>query len=111
MESNGSVHQARAHPAAHEEQGLSLADYFEILKRRRWLLIIPGILVFTVVAVVAALLPSKYESRATILIEQPDIQADLVRTTVSGYSHQQLQVIGQRVLSRTRLQELTTSWV
>lgn len=104
--SNSSATQLRHQPAPHEEQGLSLADYFEILKRRRWLVIVPAIFVFAVVAIIAMLLPNKFESRATILIEQPEIQADLVRTTVSGYSHQQLQVVGQRVLSRSRLREL-----
>jgi len=87
------------------EQGLSLADYLEIIKRRRWLLILPALAVFAIVAIVAALLPNKYESRAMILIEQPDIGVDL-QGTVRGSSFQQLQIIGQRVLSRSRLREL-----
>ena len=88
------------------EQGLSLADYFEIVKRRRWLLILPALAVFAIVAIVAALLPNKFESSAMILIEQPDIGVDLRATTVRGSSFQQLQIVGQRVLSRPRLREL-----
>jgi polysaccharide biosynthesis transport protein len=106
MDSTNTTTEPRKHQEIPAEQGLSLADYFEIVKRRRWLLILPAVLVFAIVAIVAMLLPNKYESRATILIEQPEIGADLVRSTVAGYTHQQLQVVGQRVLSRASLREL-----
>ena len=106
MDSTNTTTEPRKHQEIPAEQGLSLADYFEIVKRRRWLLILPALAVFAIVAVVAALLPNKYESRATILIEQPDIGADLVRSTVRGSQFQQLQIVGQRVLSRSRLLEL-----
>lgn len=106
MDSTQITPEPRQHHEAVPEQGLSLADYFEIVKRRRWLLILPALAVFAIVAVVAALLPNKYESQAMILIEQPDIGVDLRATTVRGSSFQQLQIVGQRVLSRARLWEL-----
>lgn len=106
MDSTQTSPEPRRHQEAPAEQGLSLADYFEIVKRRRWLLILPALAVFAIVAIVAMLLPNKYESRATILIEQPDIGVDLRATTVRGSSFQQLQIVGQRVLSRARLAEL-----
>jgi polysaccharide biosynthesis transport protein len=86
-----------------EVQGLTLSEYFDVLKRRRWLLIIPAVLVFALAAIVTMILPTKYESRATILIEQPEIATDLVRTTVTGLAEQRMQVISQRVLSRENL--------
>ena len=62
--------------------------------------------VFGVVAVVSLLLPSSYQSTATILIEQQEIPNDLVRTTISSYADQRLQTIQQRVMTRDNLLEL-----
>ena len=106
MESTQITPEPRKQPEIPAEQGLSLADYLEIAKRRRWLLILPALAVFAIVAVVAAMLPNEYESRATILVEQPDIGADLVRTTVRPSTSEQLQIIARRVLNRSRLEEL-----
>ena len=89
-----------------EEPGLSLAEYLEILKRRRWLLIVPAIVLFAIVFVVAMILPTKYQSTAMIMIEQPEIATDLVRTTVTGLAAQRVQVVGQRVLNRENLRQV-----
>jgi len=106
MESKPTTPEPRNQPEIPAEQGLSLADYLEIAKRRRWLLILPALAVFAIVAVAAAMMPNEYESRATILVEQPDVGADLVRTTVRPSSVEQLQIIARRVLNRSRLEEL-----
>ncbi|MFO8003050.1 Wzz/FepE/Etk N-terminal domain-containing protein [Thioalkalivibrio sp.] len=106
MDSKQTTPEPRKQPEIPAEQGLSLADYLEIANRRRWLLILPALAVFAIVVVAAALMPNEYESRATILVEQPDVGADLVRSTVRPSSVQQLQIIGRRVLNQSRLQEL-----
>jgi polysaccharide biosynthesis transport protein len=106
MDSTQTTPEPRKHEEVHAEHGLSLADYFEIVKRRRRLLILTSLAVFMIVAIVAILLPNQYESRATILIEQPDIGVDLRATRVRGSSFQQLEIIGRRVLSGSRLREL-----
>lgn len=93
-----------------EEQGLSLADYIEILKRRRWALVIPAVLLFIAAATAAFLLPATYRSQATILIEQQEIPTDLVRSTVTSYADQRVQVISQRVLSSTNLGQIITKY-
>jgi polysaccharide biosynthesis transport protein len=95
--------EARERQPSPQEPALSLTEYLEILQRRRWLLITPAVLLFALVALVTMLLPTKYESRAMILIEQPEIAADLVRTTVTGAAEQRVQVIGQSVLSQENL--------
>ena len=106
MESMQTTPEPRKQQEIPAEQGLSLADYLDIAKRRRWLLILPALAIFAIVAVVATMLPNAYESRATILVEQPNVGADLVRTTVRPSSVEQLQIIARRVLNRSRLEEL-----
>lgn len=74
-----------------------------IWRRRKW----PMLAIFAVallVAVGAALLwPPKYVSTATILIEQQEVPADLVRSTISSFADQRIQTINQRVMTSENL--------
>ena len=67
---------------------------------------IPAIVVFFLAAIIAFILPPVYKSSCTILIEAQEIPADFVRSTVTGYVEERLQMITQLVLSRSRLQEI-----
>jgi uncharacterized protein involved in exopolysaccharide biosynthesis len=56
------------------------------------------------IAVLAALLwPATYRSTGTILIEQQEIPTDFVRSAVTSYAAQRVQVISQRVMTSTNL--------
>jgi len=85
---------------------MTLDDYLAILKRRKWSLILPALLVFAVAAAVALLLPPVYKSTATILIEEQEIPSEYVKATVTSYAEQRLQSINQRVMSSNRLLEI-----
>jgi succinoglycan biosynthesis transport protein ExoP len=89
-----------------EEQILEIGDYVDILKRRKWSLVLPAVLVMLLAGVVALMLPSIYKSTATILIEEQDIPADFVMSTVTGYAEQRIQSTQQRIMSSTRLMEI-----
>ena len=56
-----------------------------VIRRRFWQMVLPAVAVFAVVAVVVALLPAKYQSSATILIEGQEVPQELVRSTVTGF--------------------------
>lgn len=84
----------------------SLADVFQILRRRKWSLILPGFLIFFAAAALALYLPPVYRSSATILIEEQGIPAEFVRATVTSYAEERIQMIKQRVLSFSKLSEL-----
>jgi protein tyrosine kinase modulator len=81
-------------------------DYVKIFKRRKWCLILTFLAIFLISALVALLLPSIYQSTATILIEEQDIPQDYVMTTVTSYAEQRLQTINQRIMSFSRLLEI-----
>ena len=89
-----------------EDQPIEIGNYIEILKRRKWALILPAIAVVLIAGMVALLLPSIYKSSATILIEEQDIPADFVMTTVTGYAEQRIQSTQQRIMSTGRLVEI-----
>ncbi|PID39334.1 MAG: chain-length determining protein [Proteobacteria bacterium] len=90
----------------YEEQSLEVGDIINILKRRKWHLIIPTILVILISVPVALLLPATFRSSATILIEDQDIPADFVMTTVTGYAEQRIQSTKQRIMSTGKLMEI-----
>ena len=80
-----------------------LLAYFEAFSRRSrhfWISLMLGL------AAVLGLtfgLPSYYKSTATILIEQQEIPNDMVRTTISSFADQRLQMTQQRVMTRDNL--------
>ncbi len=86
-----------------EEQTKNLSDYLAILKRRKWAVTVTACLLLLATVAVALTLPSVYRSEATILIEEQDIPEELVRSTVTGYADQSIQIISQRVMTRTGL--------
>lgn len=89
-----------------EENILTPTDYFAILRRRKWTLILSFLLILFTAAVVALLLPSVYKSTSTILIEQREIPAEYVTTSMTTYAEQRIQSINQRVLTSSKLLDL-----
>jgi polysaccharide biosynthesis transport protein len=98
--------EAPQHTKLPEQPGLTVADYLEILRRRKWELIWSTVLLFSIVALVAAVLPNKYTSVARILIEQAEIPDEFVRTTILAGTRQQLGATTERVLTTENLQAI-----
>ncbi|HKE44009.1 MAG TPA: hypothetical protein VKB41_05670 [Steroidobacteraceae bacterium] len=75
--------------------------------QRRWRLLV-GVLAggLLVTVLVALLWPATYRSSATILIEQQEIPQDLVRSTITTFADQRVQVISQRVMTTVNLLDL-----
>ena len=82
-----------------DEDSLSLRDYVDIAHRRKWPMLGSMFAVAAVAILIALLLPAKYTSQATILIEEQDLPIEFVTSTISSYAAQQIQVISQRVLT------------
>lgn len=62
---------------------------------------------FTVITLIVTFAwPPTYRSYATILIEQQEIPEDLVRSTITSFADQRIQVISQRVMTRANLEPL-----
>ncbi len=92
------------------EEIKGLGDYLSILGRRKKQLIIPAILIFVASALLAFGLPAVYQSKATILIEQQEIPADLVRSTVTSYAGERIQMISQRVMTTDNLSKIINNY-
>ncbi|MCG7889642.1 MAG: lipopolysaccharide biosynthesis protein [Candidatus Thiodiazotropha endolucinida] len=86
-----------------EEELLGIGDYIAILKRRKMQLIIPAAIIMLLSIGLALGLPSIYRAEATILIEQQEIPSELVRSTVTSYAGERIQVISKRVMTTENL--------
>lgn len=84
-------------------QDNNAGDYLQGLKRRKGRLVLVFAAVLALALAVTFGLPPVYTSRATILIEQQEIPQDLVRSTVTSYADQRVQVISQRVMTTANL--------
>lgn len=74
----------------------------DLLRRKG--LVIGTFAVGMIATILAALLiPPVYQSAATILIEQQEIPQDFVRSTITSFADQRIQVISQRVMTSQNL--------
>jgi polysaccharide chain length determinant protein (PEP-CTERM system associated) len=81
-------------------------DYI-MMVRRRW----PIMLVLAVVGGLAAygvsrVLPNRYTSQAVVLVQQPTVPTDFVRSVVTAGVAERLTTMQQQILSRTRLEPI-----
>ena len=82
------------------QEHITSPDEYLAMARRR---LKPAVFVFSTIfllaAIVAMVWPASYLSQAVILVEEQEIPQDMVRSTVSSYVDQQIQVIEQRVMT------------
>jgi len=89
-----------------EENLKTLGDYLAAFRRRKWQMLGVTVIILLVSIAVAFGLPPVYRSTATILIEQQKIPEELVRTTITTFAAQRIQIISQRVMTSTNLLEI-----
>ena len=89
---------------AEEQAQTSLGEYWDVVRRRRWWILLPLFLCWGIVWSVGWLLPATYKSEALILVEQQKVPEQYVVPNVSVSLHERLQSMTQKILSRTRLQ-------
>ncbi len=93
-----------------EEDTKELGDYLQALRQRKTPIIAIMVTLLIISLLTALLMPPVYRSTATILIEEQEIPADLVRSTITTFAWQRIQTISQRVMSRKNLLELVDKY-
>jgi polysaccharide biosynthesis transport protein len=88
------------------EEGRTFGEYLDMVRRRWVAASIAFASVLVIAAAVALLLPPVYRSTATILIEQQEIPQDLVRSTITSFADQRIQLINQRVMTTSNLLDI-----
>lgn len=92
------------------EQSFELGMIWAIVKRRYLYFVVPFVLVFAIVVVVAYALPRSYEAKATILIESQRIPSELASTTITASPSERIKVIEQRLFARDNLLSIASKF-
>jgi polysaccharide biosynthesis transport protein len=87
-----------------EKPSRSLAEYWTIIYRRRWYILLPIFLLWASAWVLSWLIPATYQSEALVLIEQQKVPEQYVIPNVTANMQDRLKSMTQQILSRTRLQ-------
>lgn len=85
------------------EPGFDLRYYISLLRRRFLYIVIPFALVAGVSIAISVMLPPVYRSTGKILVESQQIPVDLVRSTITSYAEERIQIITQQVMTRENL--------
>jgi len=85
------------------EGGLDLAAQIEAVRRRIWPMLGVFVVVLGIASALALLWPPTYRSMGTILIEQQEVPLDFVRSAVTSFADERVQVISQRVMTSSNL--------
>ncbi|KXJ56727.1 MAG: sugar transporter [Colwellia sp. Phe_37] len=93
-----------------EEDVKGIGDYLEIIRRHKKLVIYPALILAIISSAVAFLLPASYRSTGLILIESQEIPNDLVRSTVTSYADQRIEVIRQKLLTTSNVMRIVDKY-
>src|SRR6185503_10273990 len=86
------------------------SEYLKILRRRKWLLILPVIAVTAAVVYVVYRLPDVYESTTLIVVRPSNLPNSVVPTVTEDSITRQLASIAQVVTSRSSLEPLVNKF-
>ena len=89
-----------------DEHSKNLQDYISAFRRRRAQIVAIAVIIFGLGLLVALVWPPTYRSTATILIEEQQIPAEMVQSTVTSYASQRIETIKQRVMTRANLMSI-----
>ena len=86
-----------------ENTGNEIQKIIEIAWRRKWVILVPLVIIFTLVSLYGLYLPNQYRSSSSIFIEPQRVPTDYVRSTVTTDIEDRMRSITQQLTSRTKL--------
>jgi polysaccharide chain length determinant protein (PEP-CTERM system associated) len=86
------------------------SEYLKILRRRKWLIILPTIAIFTAVTWVVLKLPDVYQSTTLIVVKPSTLPTSIVPNSAEDNLTRQLAGISQVVTSRSSLEPLVEKY-
>jgi len=85
-------------------------EFIRMLKRRKWLILLPILTMTAAIGYVVYKLPSVYESKTLLTVKPPTISDKVVQSLTNEDLTQRLQTINQEVLSRSSLEPMITKY-
>lgn len=88
----------------------SFDSVLEIARRRKWLILVPAIVIAAGAAAVIHEWPNQYRSESVILVVPQRVPESYVKSTVTARIEDRLHAISQQILSRTRLEQIISDF-
>ena len=88
----------------------TIGEFVQMLKRRKWLIILPIITMTAAIGYVVYKLPSVYESKTVLTVKPPTISDKVVQSLTDEDLSQRLQSINTEVLSRNSLEPMIAKY-
>ncbi len=85
-------------------------EFIAMVKRQKWMIILPMITMTAAIGYVVYKLPSIYESTSLLTVKPPTISSNLVQSLTNEDLSQRLQTINQEVLSRSSLEPMVQKY-
>ncbi|MFN0278119.1 MAG: GumC family protein [Pyrinomonadaceae bacterium] len=85
-------------------------ELFQMVKRQKWLILLPTITLTAAIGYVVYKLPSIYESTSLLTVKPPTISSNLVQSLTNEDLSQRLQTINREVLSRSSLEPMVQKY-
>jgi polysaccharide chain length determinant protein (PEP-CTERM system associated) len=86
-----------------EESGGDIQRIIEVAWRRKWVILIPFVIISISITLWGLYLPNLYMSTASIFIEPQKVPTEYVRSTVTSDLEARLRTVTQQMTSRTRI--------
>ncbi len=96
--------------AMEDDEPFDMREVLSLLRRQRSLIAVTALVIMTAALAVAIVVPATYRSSATILVQEQEIPPELVRSTVTSYADERIQVISQQVMTRAVLMNLIETY-
>jgi polysaccharide chain length determinant protein (PEP-CTERM system associated) len=88
----------------------SPGDFWRMVKRRKWLILLPVLTMTAAIGYVVYRLPSVYESKTVLTVKPPTISEDVVKSMTNADLTQRIETINQEVLSRSSLEPMIAKY-
>ena len=93
-----------------EESSKTLGEYLAVVRRRKGQIFAVTVALAVAAGAVAIGLPPVYRSTATILVQEQEVPPELVRSTITTFADERIQVISQQVMTRAMLLQLVDKY-
>jgi uncharacterized protein involved in exopolysaccharide biosynthesis len=88
------------------ETKIEIEDFRGFIGRRRRTFMVIFLLIFFLIGIRALILPPVYRSEATILIKEQEIPQDYVKSTITSYAEERLQLVSRHIMMPSKLMEI-----
>lgn len=87
-------------------QQLNIDDYAAIVRRRKWVILLPTLLCAVGAYLVSLMIPNEYTSVTLVLVEDAKVPDSFVKSVVTEDLNDRLATMKEQILSRSRLEPI-----